>query len=76
MFSLLLALLAPEMWFGFSMQIPVFSANNPRENTDLETHATSGCLNISKDVLNAKCLIGVLIKNLAMLVTNRRLLLP
>jgi hypothetical protein len=34
MFSLLLALLAPEMWFGFSMQIPVSSANNPRENTD------------------------------------------
>jgi hypothetical protein len=34
MFSLLLALLAPEMWFGFSMQISVISANNPRENTD------------------------------------------
>jgi len=72
------------MWLGFSMQYPVFGANNPRENTDpsefkiriefesptpqkkegLETHSTSGCLNISKDVLNAKCLIGVLIKNL------------
>lgn len=33
MFSLLLALLTSVMWFDFSMQIPVFSANNPRENT-------------------------------------------
>jgi hypothetical protein len=33
MFSLLLAWLAPVIWFGFSMPIPVFSANNPRENT-------------------------------------------
>jgi len=33
MFSLLLAWLAPVIWFGLSMPIPVFGANNLQENT-------------------------------------------